>query len=120
VEIYKEFKFEAAHKLVGVPPTHKCARLHGHSYRVRVYLRGPLDPTIGWVMDFADLKAVCKPVIDELDHSYLNEIDGLHQSTAECIAVWLWRRLKPQLPLLCRVEVRETATSGAMYEGDAT
>lgn len=117
VEIYKEFKFEAAHRLINVPASHKCARLHGHSYRVRVYLEGPLDPQTGWVMDFADLKKVCKPLIEQLDHSYLNDIEGLEQSTAERIAIWFWDRLKPSLPLLTRIEVRETATSGAIYRG---
>lgn len=117
VEIYKEFKFEAAHRLINVPPTHKCARLHGHSYRVRVYLEGPLDPHTGWVMDFADLKHICKPLIERLDHAYLNDIEGLEQSTAERIAIWFWDRLKPSLPLLARIEVRETATSGAIYRG---
>jgi 6-pyruvoyltetrahydropterin/6-carboxytetrahydropterin synthase len=118
VEIYKEFKFEAAHRLINVPPTHKCARLHGHSYRVRVYLEGPLDPKTGWVMDFADLKKTCKPLIDSLDHAYLNDIEGLEQSTAERIAIWIWRKLRPSLPLLTRIEVRETATSGATYRGE--
>jgi len=119
VEIYKEFKFEAAHRLTGVPPDHKCARLHGHSYRVRVYLRSDsLDPAVGWLMDFAGVKAVCKPLIDQLDHNYLNDIQGLEQSTAELIAVWLWRQLKPKLPLLHAVEVKETATSGAIYRGE--
>jgi 6-pyruvoyltetrahydropterin/6-carboxytetrahydropterin synthase len=117
VEIYKEFKFEAAHRLINVPSTHKCAKLHGHSYRVRVYLDGPIDPVVGWVMDFADLKRVCKPLIDQLDHAYLNDIEGLEQSTAERIAVWFWDRLKPSLPLLVRIEVRETVSSGAIYRG---
>ncbi len=105
--------------MVGVPPTHKCARLHGHSYRVRIYLRSTsLDPAVGWLMDFAGVKAVCKPLIERLDHQYLNDIPGLERSTAEMIAVWFWNELKPSLPLLFAVEVKETATSGAVYRGE--
>lgn len=119
MEIYKEFKFEAAHKLDGVPPGHKCARLHGHSYRVRVYLRSSkLDPKVGWLMDFSQVKRVCKPLIEKLDHQYLNDIPGLERSTAEMIAVWFWNQLLPHLPLLSAIEVKETATSGAVYRGE--
>lgn len=119
MEIYKEFKFEAAHILVGVPKEHQCARLHGHSYKVRVYLRSHhLQADTGWVMDFADVKAVCKPLIDSLDHRYLNDIPGLERSTAEMIAVWLWNRIKPGLPLLTAIEVKETDSSGAIYRGE--
>lgn len=120
--IWKEFKFEAAHKLEGVPPGHKCARLHGHSYRVRVHVRGGLDRAVGWVMDFADLKRVVTPVIEQLDHRYLNDIPGLEQSTAERIAVWIYERIKPGLAgtgaTLDAVEVMETRTSGAVYRGE--
>ncbi len=118
MEIFKEFRFEAAHRLTRVPAGHKCARLHGHSYRLRVVLRGKVDPGLGWVMDFAELKAVVKPVIAELDHQYLNDIAGMEEPTAEGIARWLWRRLKPSLPMLSRLELWETATSGAAYAGE--
>jgi 6-pyruvoyltetrahydropterin/6-carboxytetrahydropterin synthase len=118
VEIFKDFKFEAAHRLSHLPDGHKCKRLHGHSYRVRVVLRGRVDPTLGWVADFADLKAVVKPLIAQLDHAFLNEVEGLSMPTSENIAIWFWRRLKPSLPLLAEVQVRETATSGCVYRGE--
>lgn len=117
MEIFKEFGFEAAHRLPNVPPGHKCARLHGHSFRVEVHVRGELDPRLGWVMDFADLKAVVKPVINQLDHYYLNEIPGLENPTSEVLARWLWARLHPDLPSLTKIVVRETCTSGCVYEG---
>ncbi|HYH83584.1 MAG TPA: 6-carboxytetrahydropterin synthase QueD [Longimicrobium sp.] len=118
MEIFKEFGFEAAHRLPNVPPGHKCARLHGHSFRVEVHVRGELDPHLGWVMDFADLKAAVKPVLDELDHYYLNDIPGLENPTSEVLARWLWARLRPDLPFLARIVVRETCTSGCTYQGE--
>ena len=116
--IFKDFSFEAAHRLPNVPEGHKCARLHGHSFRVRVVIEGPVDTRTGWVMDFADIKAVVRPLEDRLDHYYLNDIEGLENPTSEELARWIWRALKPQLPLLAAIEVRETCTSGCTYTGD--
>lgn len=118
MEIWKEFTFEAAHLLPNVPEGHKCRRLHGHSYRVRVHVRGEPDERLGWIVDFADIKAAFRPVLEQLDHRYLNEIEGLENSTTEVIARWIWDRLLPRLPGLCRIEVGETCTSGCTYEGD--
>lgn len=118
MEIYKEFSFEAAHRLPNVPPEHKCARLHGHSFHVSIHVRGEVDPHLGWVQDFADLKTAYRPVHDALDHRYLNEIEGLENPTSEHIARWIWRRLHPVLPGLSRVAVRETCTSGCIYHGE--
>jgi 6-pyruvoyltetrahydropterin/6-carboxytetrahydropterin synthase len=118
MEIYKEFHFEAAHLLPNVPPGHKCARLHGHSFHVRLSAQGDAPEPAGWVMDFAELKASFKPLLEQLDHHYLNEIPGLDNPTSENIARWIWLHLKPRLPPLCQVEVRETCTSGCIYRGD--
>jgi 6-pyruvoyltetrahydropterin/6-carboxytetrahydropterin synthase len=118
MEIYKTFTFEAAHRLPNVPPGHKCARLHGHSFQVTVHVQGPLLAHAGWVMDFADLKAVVKPLIEELDHAYLNEIPGLENPTSEVIARWIWRRLTASLTGLRQIVVRETCTSGCVYRGE--
>jgi 6-pyruvoyltetrahydropterin/6-carboxytetrahydropterin synthase len=118
MELFKEFTFEAAHRLPHVAADHKCARLHGHSYRVVVHVQGPVDPTSGMVIDFADMKAAFKPIIDEhLDHYYLNDVPGLDNPTSENLARWLWERLSPALPTLSAVEVRETCTSGCIYRG---
>ncbi len=118
MEIYKEFHFEAAHRLPNVPAGHKCARLHGHSFRVRIVISGDAREPAGWVMDFADVKASFKPLHDMLDHHYLNDISGLENPTSENIARWIWQRLKPSLSLLSAVEIRETCTSGCVYRGD--
>ncbi|QLF94843.1 6-carboxytetrahydropterin synthase QueD [Pseudomonas sp. ABC1] len=118
MEIYKEFTFESAHKLPNVPDGHKCGRLHGHSFRVAIYVKGPLDPVSGWVMDFSDIKAIFRPIYEQLDHHYLNDIPGLENPTSEVLAQWLWARLKPLLPGLSRIRVHETCTSGCEYTGD--
>jgi 6-pyruvoyltetrahydropterin/6-carboxytetrahydropterin synthase len=118
IELYKDFRFEAAHLLPNVPEGHKCRRLHGHSFQVRVTVRGEVDPRLGWLMDFAELKRAWAPLDDELDHRYLNEIPGLENPTSERLAQWIWRRLKPALPGLASIEVRETCTSGCLYGGD--
>jgi 6-pyruvoyltetrahydropterin/6-carboxytetrahydropterin synthase len=118
MEIFKDFTFEAAHRLPNLPGGHKCARLHGHSFHVRVCVSGPLHPQYGWVMDFADIKAAFEPVLNQLDHFYLNDIPGLGNPTSENVAIWIWQRLKPLLPVLSRVEVRETCTAGCSYSGE--
>ena len=118
MEIFKEFTFEAAHFLPNVPPEHKCRRLHGHSYHVFVYVQGDVGGNSGWVMDFGDLKKIFNPICDRLDHRYLNDIEGLENPTSENLARWIWNELKPQLPLLSKIEVRETCTSGCIYTGD--
>ena len=118
MDIYKEFHFEAAHRLPNVPEGHKCARLHGHSFQVRLWVTGEASEPSGWVMDFADLKAAFKPILARLDHYYLNEIPGLENPTSENIARWIWNELKPELALLSAVEIRETCTSGCVYRGD--
>jgi 6-pyruvoyltetrahydropterin/6-carboxytetrahydropterin synthase len=118
MEIFKEFTFEAAHRLPNVPEDHKCHRLHGHSFRVRVYVGGDLDPDLGWVMDFADIKRAASPLLKRLDHYYLNEIDGLENPTSEVLAKWIWERLKPALPALSRIDIGETCTSGCVYRGE--
>ena len=118
MELYKEFSFEAAHLLPHVPEGHKCRRLHGHSFHVRVTVRGPLDPTLGWVMDFADIKRAWAPLHEALDHRYLNDIPGLENPTSERLAQWIWRRLAPDLAGLAAIEVRETCTSGCLYRGE--
>jgi len=120
MEIFKDFRIEAAHRLPNVPPGHKCARLHGHSFRVSVHVAGPLEPHLGWVCDFAELSAAFAPVLEALDHRYLNEIPGLENPTSEQLALWLWDRLAPRLPTLSRIVIHETCTSGCEYRGPRT
>lgn len=117
MHIFKEFIFEAAHRLPNVVPGHKCGRLHGHSFHVELHVGGAVDEHTGWIVDFADVKKAFAPIYDQLDHHYLNEIDGLSNPTSEVLAKWIWEKTKPRLPGLARVVIRETCTSGCIYEG---
>lgn len=119
MDIFKTFTIEAAHRLPHVPPGHKCARLHGHSFRVEVRVSGEPDPHSGWIMDFAEIKTAFRPLYEQLDHHYLNDIEELDNPTSERLAQWIWARLKPALPLLSEVVVHETCTSGCRYRGPA-
>jgi 6-pyruvoyltetrahydropterin/6-carboxytetrahydropterin synthase len=116
VIIYKDFTFEAAHKLPLVPDTHKCSKLHGHSFKVRISVEDELSDQ-GWVIDYADIKSACEPVINSLDHSYLNEVSGLDNPTSENIAVWLWNEIQPKLAILSEIEVQETCNTGCIFRG---
>ena len=116
--LFKDFMFEAAHRLPHVPEGHKCGRLHGHSFTVRIEISGEVDPHTGWIMDFGDIKQVFKPIYDQLDHYYLNDIEGLENPTSEVLSRWIWDKLKPQLPLLSAVMSKETCTSGCTYRGE--
>jgi len=117
MNIFREFTFEAAHRLPHVPDGHKCGRLHGHSYRVEVHVSGDVDPVSGMVIDFADIRAAFRPLEDLLDHHYLNEVSGLANPTSENLARWIWKHLEGTIPL-SRIVVRETCTSGVIYHGD--
>lgn len=117
MQIFKEFTFEAAHRLPYVPEDHKCHRLHGHSYRAEVHIGGDVNGDAGWVMDFADIKDAFAPLHDALDHRYLNEVCGLENPTSENVARFIWNHLRCKLPLV-QVIVRETCTSGCIYRGE--
>lgn len=81
-------------------------------------MKGAIHPDTGWVMDFADIRKVVDPLIEQLDHQFLNEIEGLSKPTAEVITRWVWHRLKLALPNLCRLELYEAAKCGCAYEGE--
>ena len=117
VELRKSFQFEAAHLLPNLPPTHKCRRLHGHSFQAEVVVAGECDAKLGWLIDYAEISEVFKPLWEQLDHRYLNEIPGLENPSSENIALWIWERLKPKLPTLIEVIVAETCTARCVYRG---
>lgn len=117
VDLTKTFRFESAHLLPRLPDGHKCRRLHGHSFRCDIAVRGEVDETLGWLVDFGEIKAAAKPIFAQLDHRYLNEIEGLENPTSEQLCRWIWERLAPALPLLYAVTVRETCTSACTYRG---
>ena len=118
IELTKTYRFEAAHRLPMVPTDHKCHRMHGHSFRVDVTLEGEVDPRAGWLLDFAEVSRVVRPLIqNELDHRCLNDVKGLENPTSENLCAWLWQRLSPDLPGLAAITVRETCTARCTYRG---
>jgi 6-pyruvoyltetrahydropterin/6-carboxytetrahydropterin synthase len=119
VRLTKSFRFEAAHDLPTFPPDHKCRRLHGHSFRIGVYVSGACDRKSGWVMDFADITEKFQPLFERLDHYCLNEVQGLENPTSENLARWVWMRLAPEIPGLARIVIRETCNAGCVYRGEA-
>jgi 6-pyruvoyltetrahydropterin/6-carboxytetrahydropterin synthase len=116
--IFKQFTFDAAHFLPNVPETHKCREIHGHTYKLIVFIEGPVDAHTGWVIDFANLKADVNSILDKVDHKFLNKIEGLENPTCELMAVWLWNQIKPLISELKKIELYETPTSGVIYEGN--
>lgn len=118
MRIYREFLFEAAHYLPSAPPGHPNSRVHGHSFRARIYIEGEPNPETGLVFHFDDLSAAMTDVHDALDHRMLNDIEGLKAPTLERIAVWLWERLDNRVPGLSQIEIhRDSCREGCIYTG---
>lgn len=118
LECFADYALACARHLPALPPEHPCHRMHGHTFDVRVVLRGPIDPVTHFVKDFGELDALWQARVHAvLDHRVLNEIPGLEHPTSERLVVWLWERLRPVLPELARIEVRESGRSGVAYAG---
>lgn len=118
MEIFNLYHIEAARRLPGLPESHPCSRVHGHSFRVEIHVSGAVNADTGWVMDFADLDAAFAPVKAQIDYRFLNDIPGLENPTSERLAQWLWQKLKPGVPGLSKIIVLETQRSGCVYTGD--
>ena len=119
VELSRDYRFEAAHRLPRVPADHKCARMHGHSFRIEVSVHGAVDERTGWLIDFGEITAIVEPLLKrELDHRTLNDVPGLENPTSERLCLWLWKRLEPLIPGLSAVTVHETCTARCTYRGD--
>lgn len=116
--IIKDFRFEAAQTLPNLPGDHKCKMMHGHSFKLEIVVEGEVDPAIGWVYDHAQISRAMKPLLDQLDHSYLNEIEGLENPTIELMGAWFWRKLEPSLPGLCEIVIHETPTARCVFRGE--
>ena len=117
MRLVRAFSFEAAHRLPHVPAAHKCARLHGHSFRVELVCEGEVDARAGWLLDFSEIKRAFAPLLEQLDHRFLNDIEGLENPTVENLAKWIWDRLKPTLPLLTQINLAESNTALCEYRG---
>jgi 6-pyruvoyltetrahydropterin/6-carboxytetrahydropterin synthase len=117
VELIKEYRFEAAHKLPNVPEGHKCQRLHGHSFKFEIHVNGPVDPHSGWFIDFGVLDEVVLPLVAQLDHYYLNDVPGLENPTSEVCTKWLFDRIKAGIPSLTAITFYETCDARCVYRG---
>ncbi|HEY2404353.1 MAG TPA: 6-carboxytetrahydropterin synthase QueD [Polyangiaceae bacterium] len=117
VRLTRELRFEAAHRLPRVPEGHKCARLHGHSFKIELAIEGAVNPETGWLIDYARIDEVWEPLHAQLDHNYLNDVPGLENPTSENLAFWLWQKLKGALPELTRITVHETCDARCEFEG---
>ncbi|HEY5285018.1 MAG TPA: 6-carboxytetrahydropterin synthase QueD [Polyangia bacterium] len=119
VELKKLYSFEAAHHLPRVPAGHKCSRMHGHSYRVEIALRGPVNPATGWVVDFAVIDDAWADLFRQFDHHTLNDIQGLDNPTCENLCAFIWEALSKSVPHVSAITVWETADSCCVYGGGA-
>ncbi|MCC6322100.1 MAG: 6-carboxytetrahydropterin synthase [Phycisphaerales bacterium] len=117
MELFREYSFGAARRLSALPPGHKCGRLHGHTFLLRVWVGGELDAKTGMLIDFEDVDAALRPVLDALDHHELNGLPGLENPTTEHVAMWVWTRARAALPRITRLELRESATAGVVITG---
>ena len=111
MELQKTWHFEAARRLTGLPPEHRCARMHGSSFVVEVTVRAPLDPKTGWCVDFDDMETAWRPLWSQLDHTLLNEVPGLENPTTEHVALWLLDRLHFDGAEIVKVTVAELPTA---------
>jgi 6-pyruvoyltetrahydropterin/6-carboxytetrahydropterin synthase len=115
IVLTRSFRLESARRLPRLPATHPCARVHGHSFVIELELSGPIDPELGWLIDYNDIAAAFEPLRQALDHRFLNEVEGLENPTSEHIARWVFDRLSPTLPALTAVIVMETPETRAIY-----
>ena len=115
--LVKDFTFEAVQTLPNAPEGHKCRLMHGHSFKIEIAVEGEVDPAIGWVYDHARISRAMNPLLEDLDHSYLNETEGLENPTIENMAAWFWRKLEPDLPGLCEIIIHETPTARCVFRG---
>lgn len=118
VTLTREFTFDAAQSLGSFPEGHKCRRLHGHTFLVQISVKGEVDPNTGILFDHAVIAERVKPLIELLDHSYLNEMEGLEIPSLELLAKWFWDRLQKDLPGLTEVLIHETPRAWCRYNGE--
>jgi 6-pyruvoyltetrahydropterin/6-carboxytetrahydropterin synthase len=114
----KDFFFESAQTLPKAPPGHKCSKMHGHSFTVEISIEGEVDSETGWIYDHARISDAMKPLVEQLDHAYLNEIPGLENPTIEQMAAWFWKKLAPHCPGLCEIVIHETPVARCTYRGE--
>lgn len=118
VILVKDFDFEAAQSLPHFPEGHKCRQIHGHSFKISIKVQGEVNPATGILYDHSEISQAMKPLLEVLDHAYLNEVQGLEVPTIEWMCRWFWQRLTPKLPGLFEIELWETPRARCIYRGD--
>ncbi len=118
ITLTREFRFDAAQSLNVFPEGHKCRNIHGHTFRLQVSVTGEVDPATGMFYDHARIAAVVRPLVEQLDHHYLNEIEGLEVPTIENMCQWIWQKIEADLPGLSEIILYETPTTWCRYAGD--
>jgi len=118
MDVCKTFSIEAARSLPHLPENHPCSKIHGHSFKITLMVSGPVDKDTGFVMDFGELETLFEPLRKQIDHSYLNDIEGLENPSSENLCKWIWKKLILSLPRLSQIEIRETDSTNCIYKGD--
>ena len=116
--VYKKFNIESARSIPKLPKTHPCHHIHGHSFKIIISVKGPVNKQNGFVTDFQDIDDAFSPFKKELDHSYLNNIEGLQNPTSENICIWIWDKIQSSLPNIYKIEIKETDSTGCIYKGE--
>ena len=115
--VYKKFNIESARSIPNLPKTHPCHHIHGHSFKIIISIKGPVNKENGFVTDFQDIDDAFSSFKKELDHSYLNDIEGLQNPTSENICIWIWDKIQSSLPNIYKIEIKETDSTGCIYKG---
>ena len=114
-----QYRIESARRLSHLPPSHPCSRVHGHSFIITLTLFGPWNEELAWMYDYHDLEQKIRPILNTLDHRYLNDVPGLEKPTSEALCVYLFNKIKALVPELQKVTIAETPTTECSYSGDA-
>ena len=116
--VYKKFHIESARSLPNLPDEHPCSQVHGHSFEIILKVSGELNEKTGFIIDFQEIEDSFDPIRKLLDHAFLNNIKGLENPTSENMCLYIWENIKPFLPSIIEVEIKETSATGCRYKGD--
>ena len=118
MKVYKTFTVEAARSLPNLADGHPCKKIHGHSFKITITISGQINNNTGFVMDFSDIESAFSPIHKIIDHSYLNDIEGLYNPSSENLCLWIWSKLHSELKGLEKIEIQETESTGCIYRGE--
>lgn len=114
-ELRQHFQIESARRLPNLQEGHPCGRMHGHSFKIILTLVGEQHPVTGWVLDYHEISERMKPLLGELDHRVLNDVQGLENPTSENLALWIFTKARPLIAGLQKVTIMETPFTECSY-----